>query len=234
MVVPYQVDTAFWTSASVQSPEALVVAAGSENRDYGTLLKAARKLPHVRFIVAAGSHWARRAHTATDVPATVDFISTPLGFSDLRDLYSRAAAVVVPLADVGNQSGITTMLEAMSMGRPVVVSASQGQRECVAGPLVLANGEFDYSATANRGPKVLGLQQSGLSGLYVPVGNAEALAAAIERLVADAELALTLGTEGRRTAQSSFTIERFVQTLAAAITSDVQPAKGSAIADAIN
>jgi glycosyltransferase involved in cell wall biosynthesis len=68
----------------------------------------------------------------------------------------------------------------------------------------------------------------------VPVGNAEALAAAIERLVADAELALTLGTEGRRTAQSSFTIERFVQTLAAAITSDVQPAKGSASADAIN
>jgi glycosyltransferase involved in cell wall biosynthesis len=232
-LAPYQVDTAFWAPTLPQASEPLVVAVGSENRDYGTLLSAARKAPSVRFVVAAGSHWARHTHAASDVAESVEFISEPLGFADLRDLYSRSAAVVVPLIDVDNQSGITTILEAMSMGKPVIVTASQGQRECVAGPLVLASGEFDYSATVGRGPQVLGLPASGHTGLYVPVGDAEALAAAVKRIATDSEFGLKLGMEGRRTVQSSFTIERFVENLAAAITSGERPATESAVAEAV-
>jgi glycosyltransferase involved in cell wall biosynthesis len=95
---------------------------------------------------------------------------------------------------------------------------------------VRPNGEFDYQSTADRGPQLLGLPTSGHSGLYVPVGEPQALAAAIRRLIDDSDLAVELGTEARRTVLSSFTIERFVQTLATAIHGkDQQPSASTAV-----
>ncbi|MDZ7726967.1 MAG: glycosyltransferase [Dehalococcoidia bacterium] len=162
------------------------MAAGSENRDYETLIEAARVLPGVDFLVAAGSHWARRTATPgiAPPPDNVEFLREPLDFAALRDCYARATAIVVPLFDVENQSGVTTILEAMSMGRAVVVSATRGQQECVAGPLVEASGACNVPATASRGPlHFFGEAASGTwTGVYVPPGDARALAAALGML----------------------------------------------------
>jgi glycosyltransferase involved in cell wall biosynthesis len=150
----------------------------------------------------------------------VEFLSEPLGFAALRELFGRAAVVVVPLANVPNQSGITTMLEGMSMERPVIVTANLGQRECVTGPLVLSDGSLDPNATSDRGAHCFGSSERASPrdcGLYVPVGDAEALTAAIGRMTADAELRLRLGREGRETATQHFGVDRYIETLACAI-----------------
>ena len=213
-LLPYQVDTSFWRSEPARpTGTPLVVAVGSENRDYETLLAAAGALgDSARFVIAAGSYWARVEQSAKSAPSNVEFLTEPLGFAELRSLYAKASAVVVPLQDVENQSGITTILEAMSMALPVVVTATAGQRECVAGPLVTSDGQQDRAATADRGPQLFHRGwESGATGLYVPVGDASALTAALKLLLADPENAVAMGREGRRTAEACFDTDNFIE-----------------------
>jgi glycosyltransferase involved in cell wall biosynthesis len=57
------------------------------------------------------------------------------------------------------------------------------------------------------------LVEDGKSGLLVPPGDAEALAAAISRIHADRELADAMRRAGRRTVEARFRIERTVREL---------------------
>ncbi|MFN8507547.1 MAG: glycosyltransferase family 4 protein [Dehalococcoidia bacterium] len=221
-LVPYQADTAFWTPGEAPAAEGaqpLILAVGSENRDYETLVRAVEGLD-ARVLVAAGSHWARELATAAALPANVEHLSRPVDFAGLRELYRQAACVVVPLHDVANQSGVTVMLEAMACGVPVVVTATRGQREVTRGPLVRAAGAWDAAATADRGPGVLIPEAAdcGESGLYVLPGDVRGLRRALEAVLGDADLRGRLGAEGRRTVARWFTTERYVANLAELLT----------------
>lgn len=229
-LVPYQVDTAFWAQGVAPRGEdhPLVVAVGSEHRDYETLVEAVRGLP-VDVVIAAGSYWARRTAAVADVPDNVSFLTEPLSFVALRELYARATAVVVPVHDVPNQSGVTTILEAMSMAKPVITSASRGQREYVTGPLVLPDSNLDRAATADRGPAAWLPRTSAVpadTGLYVPPGNAWALREAIRLLVENEGLRFRLGTAARRSVLRHFTIEQYTEALRAAMLAGFEPSAG--------
>ena len=216
--LPYQVDTDFWRPLPERPPDdpPLIVAVGSEYRDYDVLLRAVEGQP-LRLIVAAGSHWARFQSRTGAIPDNVEFLTEPLPFAELRELYQRAAAVIVPLQEMPNQAGVTTILEAMSMGLPVVVTATEGQLECVGGPLVRPDGGLDRGATADRGPArfgagVIGAEPSNDdSGLYVPADDAAALRAAIAMLIADRDLARSLGKAGRATAVAHFSVDQYAE-----------------------
>ena len=192
--VQYHVDCRYWTPAGTPPATPTIVAAGSENRDYECLVEAARGLD-TQVVIAAGSHWARTLAGATDVPPNVTYLSEALPFAALRELYQRAMVVVVPLRNVANQSGVTTMLEAMACGVPIVVSATAGQREVLKAPLCRADSQLDAQTTADRGaPAESGAEPA---GLYVPVCDSAALRAAIKRLLADAIESRKLGDAGR-------------------------------------
>lgn len=215
-LVPYQVDTTYWERTVPASQDGLpvILAVGSENRDYDTLAEAVAGLP-VKVLIAAGSHWARQTAGAASLPDNVRYLDKPLSFDELRQQYTEASMVVVPLQDVTNQSGVTVILEAMSMGTPVVVTATRGQRECIAGPLVLADGSVDESATAARGPQIFGdSPDRSATGIYVPPADPLALRAAIVRLLNDPDLGHELGMAARDSATRHFSIERYVETLA--------------------
>jgi glycosyltransferase involved in cell wall biosynthesis len=80
------------------------------------------------------------------------------------------------------------LIEAAAAGRPIVTTDVPGCREVV---------------------------EQGVSGIIVPVRNAPALAAAIEKLVASSELRKAYGSAGRRKAESEFGIRTIIaQTLA--------------------
>ncbi len=213
-LVPYQVDTEYWQTSAPLSGDGPILAVGSENRDYATLLKAVASINRP-VKIAAGSHWARKESQAEALPANVEFVSRPLRFPELRDAYSAASVVVFPLLDVANQSGVTGILEAMSMGRPVVVTANAGQRECVTGPLVRGDGTNDSGATADRGPQLFGgAAAAGITGLYAACGDAASLETAIRKALDDDQFKRSVGANSRVTAQEHFSIERFVATLA--------------------
>lgn len=105
-----------------------MASAGREHRDYATLARACAELP-VRVFVAAGSLHSPSARQEQPMAWPANFRS---GFADhlaLRSLYTRASVVVVPLVPNGVRAGVRTILEATAMGKAVVVSATDGQRD---------------------------------------------------------------------------------------------------------
>jgi glycosyltransferase involved in cell wall biosynthesis len=183
--VPYAVDVDFWSPRGGRPSPNLVASAGKEHRDYATLVAA---LPDdADLFVAEDSPFspAARGQAPEAWPARVGRGSLdPRG---LRDLYERAAVVVVPVLDTNFPAGITTLLEAMAMAKAVIVSGTDALVEVV---------------------------DDGRSGVVVPPGDVGRMAAAIEVLLADAERRRALGAEARKTVMERFGLDDYVDALA--------------------
>jgi glycosyltransferase involved in cell wall biosynthesis len=112
-----------WDDADVVPPRGdYVFAGGNSMRDYDLLMDACRGLDaEVR--VATHLH-------VRDVPPNVTV--APLGHGEYVEALKGAGVVVVPLEDDGHRSaGQQTYLNAMLLGKPVVVTDSLGVREVV-------------------------------------------------------------------------------------------------------
>jgi glycosyltransferase involved in cell wall biosynthesis len=101
--------------------------------------------------------------------------------TDVPDLLARASVFVLSSRSEGLPISV---LEAMAAGLPIVASDVGGLRELV---------------------------EDGVSGVLVPPGDAGALAAALTRLVADAELRRAMGEASRARAEQLFDLPRFRQ-----------------------
>lgn len=205
MLMPYHVDTGFWRPDTGRALTH-IASAGREFRDYATLIEAVRGMA-VRVEIAAGSLWStRRMDVGSDaLPTNVGVARR--SYAELRDVYASAHFVVVPLHEVDFQAGIITILEAMAMGKAVIVSRTSGQTGAVSGRL-LAGGRFvEIGEHASRDE----------TGIYVTPGDPAALRAAIEHLVARPDEARRMGEAGRAIAESAFSLERFVERLAGVI-----------------
>jgi len=209
--VPYQVDTAFWRPRVIPE-ERLICSAGLEFRDYPTLLKAVDGL-NVRVVIGAASHWSKRHNTASGaaLPASVEVAS--FDYFALRDLYARAAVVVVPLDDVDFQAGVTTILEAMAMGKPVIVTHTAGQTDVVEDRRVSTRGQFALARPASllREFARLADVQMDPTGFYVPPGDPMALRRAIAFLLDHPDERVRLGAAGRRTVERLMTVDHFAE-----------------------
>jgi glycosyltransferase involved in cell wall biosynthesis len=148
------------------------------------LIQAASRLrpryPDLR-VVIAGDGFERAELERLAANTGVADITTFVGWVPNRELppYYRACAVsVIPSLEEG--FGIPAA-EAMGCEAPVVASDAGGLPEVVA---------------------------DGVTGFVVPKGNVDALAAAIDRLFADAELRQRMGKEGRVRALERFDWDR--------------------------
>jgi glycosyltransferase involved in cell wall biosynthesis len=217
-LVPYQVDTDFWQSRPDVEEERLVASAGLEHRDYPTLFQAVEGLD-ARVVVGAASHWSRQRNTAngTDVPTNVEVNS--FDYFRLREVYARAAVVVVPLFDVDFQAGVTTILEAMAMGKAVVVTHTQGQLDIV---------EDRRVATRGRIPRIRPVsllraiareagEELQPNGFYVPAGEPEALRRALVYLLDHPRERAELGEAGRHAVERFLTLDQFAARMAALV-----------------
>jgi len=183
-VVPYGIDTAFWAPQPVPQREGLVVSAGREHRDYDSLLQACPQTAKL-FIADHSIHSPHARRREPDAwPANVE--RRALAHIDLRRMYSRASVVVVSVLDTPFPFGITTLLEAMSMGKAVVVSDTDGLR---------------------------GVVEDGRTGVVVPPGNVAQLRTAIEGLLADPIKRRRLGEQARTEATERFGLDIYVAKL---------------------
>jgi glycosyltransferase involved in cell wall biosynthesis len=181
----FMVDTAFWTPTPPPDDSRTICVAGLEHRDYPTLIDAVRGLD-VQLVIAAASPWSKRRDTTRHEALPDNVEVTRLGFVELRKLYADSLFVVMPLADVPFQAGVTTILEAMAMGRTVVCSRTTGQTD------VIVDGE---------------------TGMYVPPGDPAALRRAIIALLDDPERARRMGEAARRHVEQA-DVERYADRLA--------------------
>ena len=165
----------------------LICAAGREFRDYPTLIEAVRGLD-ADVIIASASPWSKRADNAGSVDDTPDNVRvTALSQRELRDLLEDVDLLVMPLQETDFQAGITSILEAMSMERPVVCSATEGQTDVVI---------------------------EGTNGRLVPPGDASALRTAITEILADPEKAAAMGRNGRELVLDRADVRDYAQLIA--------------------
>jgi glycosyltransferase involved in cell wall biosynthesis len=118
-------------------------------------------------------------------------LAGPVPRERLLELYPRAAVFAAPcvVAGDGNRDGLPTVLvEAMACGVPVVATPVTGIPELV---------------------------EDEVTGLLVPEHDAEALAAALARILQDAQLAKRLATAARARIESGFDLTRNVASLRA-------------------
>lgn len=167
----FMVDTEFFSPGrSDVARRRLISSAGLERRDYPTLMAAVERLD-CAVVIAAASPWSKQHDSSGDRPLPANVEVRRLSLFELRDLYAASAFVVMPLHEVDFQAGITTILEAMSMGLAVVCTRTPGQTDTII---------------------------EGETGCYVPPADAAALRATIERLLGDPAEAERLGVNARR------------------------------------
>jgi glycosyltransferase involved in cell wall biosynthesis len=223
--VPYQVDHHFWKRPPTtdMDDDPMICSAGLEYRDYPTLVAAVSGLP-VRVVIAAASHWSRHHHSTGGSAPPANVSVTSLDYVGLRDLYARSRFVVVPLREVENQAGITVILEAMAMGKAVIVSATGGQRDVVRGRIWSGGG---VSPDMIGGPAVFDVPPDlaeAETGLYVPPGDDGALRRAIEYLLGHPEEAARMGAAGRRVVAECMNLDLFVRRIVAIVQTPKQTA----------
>jgi glycosyltransferase involved in cell wall biosynthesis len=161
-----------------------ILSVGQEQRDYSTLLEAVRET-RIKLVVVASSPWSTfQADTKVLEDVTV-FSHIP--YRRLRDLYARARLVVVPLFNADYAAGANTVLEAMSMAKPVVVSQTTGI--------------CDYLV-------------SGETGLFVPPGEPAALREAILSIWDHPTELKRLGANARQAVQQSMNLDLYVERVA--------------------
>ncbi len=210
-LIPYQVDELFWTPALVH-PRGQICSAGLEFRDYKTLVEAVRGLD-VDVVMAAASNWSRRKNEARDLVLPSNVRVTSLNYAELRVLYAESLFVVVPLHDVEFQAGITVILEAMAMGKAVVVTRARGQTDVVRDAQGLPSLPHYVHRAAGFG-SIETRDEVGQTGIYVAPNDPTALRAAVQYLLDHPEEARRMGCNGRALVERSMTLEMFVSRIA--------------------
>ena len=162
-----------------------VVSAGKSGRDYPTLAKAVADLPcHLTIICNAAA--PRGGGVAS---SQVEVLQDTFGVDYLARLM-RADVVAVPLQVEDISAGQMVIIQAMALGRPLVVT---------------------------RTPTIGDYLQHEDTALLVPRGDIPAMAAAIRCLLDDSEAAAALGRRAKARYAEMFSAEAHLQLLVEAV-----------------
>ena len=188
---PFMVDASFFAPGAAPADRAalglpddgqpIICSAGLEYRDYDTLVEAVRDLP-VHVVLAAASPWSKRRSNIAQAGLPANVIVRRFTQFELRQLYALSAFVVMPLHAVAFQAGVTTILEAMAMGKAVICTRTPGQTDVV---------------VENE------------TGAYVKPHDPAGLRSAILQLLSDPGRANRLGQRGRQVVLESMSLERY-------------------------
>lgn len=192
LLVCHPVDQAFFVPYSTSTPD-ILFSAGSTQRDFPTLIDAVEDMRLPLRIAASIVVSLRRfrvsvtdARDLHDLPSHITI--GPMNWRELRDSYAAARVVVVPLLPSDMDAGVSVVLEAMSMGRPIIVTRTAGQIDVV---------------------------RDGDTGIYVPPQDAVALKLAIERLLADRVSAEAMGDRARKYVLEHHSVDAFAALVSA-------------------
>jgi len=168
-----------------RAPDTDVLSIGVDpRRDFELLLDVAARRPELSFRIVAG---ADRARSLGMLPANVA-VETDIPLEQARDRYARARVVALPVRDNSYSGATTTLLQAMAMAKPVVVSRT---------------------AAIAEGYEL----EDGVNCRFVEPGDGDAFEQALLDVLAGAGAAASLGTRARETVERGFSWERFTDAL---------------------
>jgi glycosyltransferase involved in cell wall biosynthesis len=194
-LAPYWVDDQFF--APRKAGQDMICAVGDSKRDYGTLVGALSGLPlPCRIVTQAAMRdlagdWGVTGQALESASSSLANIKIGAATaSELRDVYARSRFVVVPLFPSLRDHGITSVFEAMAMGKAVICTQTDG---------------------------LTGMIEDGVTGILVPPGDPDALRAAIKRLWDEPDLAQRLGAAGRKRVEAHNRLDLFVAAVRQAV-----------------
>ena len=161
---------------------------GTSNRDYGTLLEAFSRLDE-RLKIAC----YHKDVQGLIVPPNVDIIHNIFKGQFLA-LLEEAAGIILPLSDPSISAGQLVLLDAMRLGKPVIVTRSSGTEDYV--------GEGE--------------------ALLIEPRSAEAIREAVANFTHDRERAEALGRQARLKYENNFTVEKYAERISALLKNQVQ------------
>jgi glycosyltransferase involved in cell wall biosynthesis len=167
------------------TPTTDVVSVGADpRRDFELLAEVASRHPELSFRIVAS---AERARTLASLPTNIE-LEIDLSLDDARARLEDARVVALPVRENSYSGATTVLLQAMALGKPVVVSRTAA----------IASG---YEL------------EDGVNCRLVEPGDAAALERAILETLTGADAAAALGTRARQTVERSFSWERYTDTL---------------------
>lgn len=174
--VPFCVDVNFFrprlrNNASVP----YILSSGlDKGRDFDLLVKVSAEIPTPFKIKIAN---LPASVSNPKMYPNIEFILEHLNYIEFRDLYSNADIVVITTHLTPNACGVTSLMEAMAMGKPTIISNNPALR--------------DYLPPPD-------------AGVVVPIGDAAALRAAILDLQRNPKKAAAMGKNARAFAEQRF------------------------------
>jgi glycosyltransferase involved in cell wall biosynthesis len=183
--IPFGVDVEAFRPDPQRAADVDVLSIGADpRRDFGLLTTIATRRPELAFRIVASAEHARALRGR---PANVA-LETDISLEQVRDRIAAARVVVLPVRDNSYSGATTTLLQAMSMAKPVVVSRTDA----------IAKG---YQL------------EDGVNARLVEPGDAEVVERAVLDLLADADAAAALGIRARQTVERSLSWERYTDAL---------------------
>lgn len=218
-VLPYGVDTHFWVrekAAPRSSGRPYFFAAGLQHRDYKTLIAAADGLD-VDLVIAAASLWSKSSNELENLALPPWVTVEAMSYVQLRDAYAGALAAVAPVVETDFAPGMTSILEAMSMGLPVVVTRAEGNGDYIMDRRRVLRSGPHRATSAALSANLASPELRGQTGFYVPPGSVDELRSVLKWIVDNASEAAQIGARGRLVADSVHSLEAYVGRIQSAV-----------------
>lgn len=179
--VPFGVDPESFEPVR-DPPTTGVVSVGADpHRDFDLLLRVATRMPDASFRIVTSAAHARELRTR---PANVE-LEVDLPFAEMRLRLAEARVVALPVLENSYSGATTVLLQAMALGKPVVVSRTNA----------IAHG---YGVVDGENCRL------------VAPGDAEGFQRALQDLLRDDWHARALGASARATVERALTWEYYV------------------------
>ena len=182
--VPFGVDTRAFRPLERPAEFDVVSIGADPRRDFALLATVAARRPEIGFHLVASAEHAR---SFGELPPNVS-VETDIPLDAVRDRLAAARVVALPVRENSYSGATTTLLQAMAMAKPVVVSRTDA----------VASG--------------YGLED-GVNCRLVPPGDADGLERSLLDLLAGADAATALGIRARETVERSLSWERYTDAL---------------------
>jgi glycosyltransferase involved in cell wall biosynthesis len=183
--VPFGVDVEAFRPTSGGEPSIDVLAVGADpHRDFELLTTVAARLSKLAFRLITT---VERGRALGALPPNV-LVETDVPLENVRERFAQARVVALPVRANSYSGATTTLLQAMAMGKPVVVSRTDA----------IAEG---YEL------------EDGVNCRLVEPGDPGAFERAILETLTGADAAVSLGVRARETVERSFSWERYTEAL---------------------
>jgi glycosyltransferase involved in cell wall biosynthesis len=184
--VPFGIDSESFEPVR-EPPTTDIVSVGADpHRDFALLLRIAARMPDVSFRVVTSADHARELATRPDnVELEID-----IPFEQMRRRLAEARLVALPVRENSYSGATTVLLQAMALGKPVVVSRTNA----IARGYGLVDGE---------------------NCRLVAPGDAESFERSLQSILGDDWHARALGASARATVERGLTWESYVDRIEA-------------------